>query len=440
MFGKKFIQHLFSFLRKPPQFLRGKSFILVVIVAIIFLFAGVVFIKTLRHNSSITNNTDSFYNQQKESISFSSSVQVGKELSSNQCEGEGVPYKLGRSPMDPDDFSIVIPYGLVIGGHVTPIDHQYFSPKSYNSPRDAYEVYAMGDAWITNIEKRDKNIERREGFVSEYRLIFTITCTYFYYYDLVTSLAPDIQKEFDLSRSGTYNKPLLIKVKEGQLIGRIGGQTLDFAVWDTTKPLSGFVVAKHYNPEPWKLYTADPLDYYTDDLKKFILSRYIRTAKPISGKIDYDIDGKIIGNWFLEGTINIAGGSEYTTGGEDWKGHLSIVPEHIDPIGIIVSFGDFQGEASQFLVHNLKIRPEEVGVETGIIRYDLGQFTYIKSNGEYWDRNSQALDLKIVPTGKPQHCVLLQLVEKRRLKVEYFSQRGCSGNLSFTPNAKYYLR
>lgn len=425
---------------QKASFLRRKRLVLIIVaVLVIFFFIGSV-LHRVSDNTSSPSENNGFFNSQKDTSGLSPAIAAGKQLSSNQCEGEGVPYKLSRSPMDPEDFSIVIPYGLLAGGHVTPIDHQYFSPKNYNSPRDAYEVYAMGDSWITNIEHRTGNIEHEGRHVSEYRLIFTITCTYFYYYDLVTSLAPNIQKEFDQSRSGSYNKPLRIKVKEGQLIGRIGGQTLDFAVWDTTKPLTGFVVPEHYSPEPWKIYTADPLDYYTDDLKQFILSRYIRTAEPISGKIDYDIDGKIIGNWFLEGTVNYAGGKEFTTGGKDWIGHLSIVPEHIDPKGILVSFGDFQGQALQFFVHDLKIRPEEAGIETGIIRYDLGQYTYLKSDGEHWDRNSVAKNLRVVQTEKPQHCVLLQLIETRRLKIEYLPNTNCSANLNFTVNAKFYLR
>jgi hypothetical protein len=98
----------------------------------------------------------------------------------------------------------------------------------------------------------------------------------------VTSLAPDIKAEYD-KKVKDGNASLDIAVKAGQLVGRIGGQTLDFAVWDTEKPLTGFIVPDHYQAEEWKLYTADPLDYYTPDLKALALSRYVRTAEPISG-------------------------------------------------------------------------------------------------------------------------------------------------------------
>ncbi|KKW05394.1 MAG: hypothetical protein UY40_C0021G0003 [candidate division CPR1 bacterium GW2011_GWC1_49_13] len=71
-------------------------------------------------------------------------------------------------PMDLADFSIIIPYGLMIGGHVTPIDHQYYSPMVFNSPRDTYPVYAMADSRLVDIQPRDTDRGR------EYRMVFSI--------------------------------------------------------------------------------------------------------------------------------------------------------------------------------------------------------------------------------------------------------------------------
>ena len=423
---------------QKASFLRKKRLILIIVAIIVIFFIIGSVLHRDSDNASNPSENNGFYNSQKGTSGLSPAVAAGKQLSNNQCEGEGVPYKLTRSPMDPEDFSMVVPYGLLAGEHVTPIDHQYFSPKDFNSPLDAYEVYAMGDATIVEVEEREGN--RNGKTIPNFRLVFSITCTYFYYYDLVTSLTPDIKKEYEAARKGVFKRPVAIKVKEGQLIGRIGGQTLDFAVWDTTKRLTGFVVPEHYNPEPWKIYTADPLNYYSDELKKFILSRYVRTVEPISGKIDYDIDGKLIGNWFLEGTNNYAGGKEFTNW-QYWKGHFAVVPDHIDPTGVFVSFGDFNGEAIQFFIQDLYIRPENVDTNTGVVRYELGQHTYQKENGGFWDNNSVAQGIKIVPARESQkHCVLLQLIETRKLKMEYFPNTKCSANFNFTPNAKFYLR
>ena len=149
----------------------------------------------------------------------------------------------------------------------------------------------MGDAKIVDIQPRTN--ERG----TEYRFVFTISCTFFYYYDLVTQLSPDIQIIYAKKSRGDIE----IDVKAGQEIGRIGGQTLDFAVWDTTRPLKNFVNPSSYQGEPWKIFTNDPLDYYTDEIKALALTKYARFDEPRSGTIDHDIEGSLIGNWFKEG-------------------------------------------------------------------------------------------------------------------------------------------
>jgi hypothetical protein len=332
--------------------------------------------------------------------------------------------------MNAEDFLSITPYGLVIGGHVTPIDHQYFNPARRDSLHDAYEVYAMADATIVDIQSR-------ASFWGgdEYRLVFSMSCTLFYYYDLVTVLVPDVKAEFDKRQSGEI-QDLRVPVKEGQLIGRIGGQTLDFAVWDTESILDGLVVPEHYAHEPWKIHTVDPLDYYTDELKVELLKKYLRTAPPISGKIDYDVDRRLIGNWFLVGTDGYGGG------GEDpyWRGHLSLAPNHIDPTAFIVSFGNFGGEALQFAVKGNSPNPAEVSKETGLVKYNLVRYNYREPNGQFWDRESLARDLKLSPSGKIEGCALFKLLDERVLKVESFPGKKCSQVTGFTKRASLYER
>src|SRR3989344_4341526 len=266
-------------------------------------------------------------------VELTSADRAGMTLSAGRCEGTDKP-KLTHLPMDMEDFAFIIPYGMTAGGHVTPIDHQYFTPTVFRSPRDTYEVRAMADARLVDIGERTTD----KG--TEYRLIFAMSCKLFYYYDLVTSLTPELKQAY-------VQRRVNIPIKAGQVIGRIGGQTLDFAVWDMDMRLTGFVVPEHYDAEMWKIHTVDPLIYYTEDLKKEALSKYIRTAEPVSGKIDYDIDGMLVGNWFVEGS----GGyipQDKQGGGEYWKGHLSLAYDHYDPTSIVVSIGDYGGEAMQF--------------------------------------------------------------------------------------------
>ena len=349
----------------------------------------------------------------------------GQRLSNNKCQGMEIR-KMGTLPMKYEDFSMIIPYGLVVGDHVTPIDHQYFSPTIFHSPRDKYEVYAMADARLISIEPRVK------PEYTEYRLVFTISCRLFYYYDLVTSLAPEIKAEYDKQRD------VDIPIKEGQLIGRIGGQTLDFAVWDTTIILSGFVDPKNYEEEMWKIHTVDPLEYYTKELKELALSKYIRTTHPVSGKIDYDIDGRLIGNWFLEGTNGYQGTKKQKIEGYS-KTHLAIVPNHLAPTFYIASFGDYDNQFKQFLITDVIPDPKEVGVNSGIVKYELSDFQYTKKDGSNWDYLSFTQDPKIKPA-RSKGCVLFQLLTDRKLKVETFPNQSCSRNLEFSNQAPTYYR
>ena len=67
---------------------------------------------------------------QKQKSSETDAIKAGKQLSNNRCSGQGAT-KLTQLPMKQDDYSVILPYGLMVGGHVTPIDHQYFSPRDY---------------------------------------------------------------------------------------------------------------------------------------------------------------------------------------------------------------------------------------------------------------------------------------------------------------------
>ena len=70
------------------------------------------------------------------------------------CTGSG-PVMFTNSPMRIEDIKNLTPYGQVVGGHVTPIDHMYFEPKDRSLGRDVYEVRAIQDAIIFDLSSRD---------------------------------------------------------------------------------------------------------------------------------------------------------------------------------------------------------------------------------------------------------------------------------------------
>src|SRR5438309_768830 len=75
------------------------------------------------------------------------------QLAGSDCSGSG-PVTLSVSPMKAEDIGSIIPYGWMTNQHVTPIDHQYFTPKNWDSPRDSYEVRVPADGHIISIEHR----------------------------------------------------------------------------------------------------------------------------------------------------------------------------------------------------------------------------------------------------------------------------------------------
>lgn len=387
---------------------------------------GVFFNKSNRRQADSIPDPNS---SQKEKDN--AAVRAGKQLTYNNCTGSG-PRELTRLPMDESDYAMILPYGLMVGDHVTPIDHQYFSPTVFDSPRDTYPVYAMADSKIAEISQRTND----RG--TEYRFVFTMSCTFLYYYDLVTSLAPEILSEYEKNLEDQHAR-LNIDVKAGQLVGKIGGQTLDFAVWDTTKPLRNFINPNSYSGEAWKIYTADPLDYYSADIKAKALKKYVRTVPPLSGRIDYDIDGKLRGNWFIEGS---GGYADQRNGHEGyWAGHLAIVPEYIDNSALIVSFGSWNdGKPKQFAAKN-PTDSATIGVETGLVKYELYGYEETTSHGTRWDSKSLSRDTKVKINERDLGgCVLFQLTDSRLLKVEQFAGKKCTDITTFTKVAKLYER
>jgi hypothetical protein len=285
----------------------------------------------------------------------------------------------------------------------------------------------MADATIVDIQPRTSD----RG--TEYRLIFSHSCTSIYYYDLVTSLAGPTKAAYD---KDSHNVSL--PVKAGDQIGAIGSQTLDFALWDTSHHLTGFINPASYDGEAWKIYTTDPFPSYTPALRAIVTARDPRTAAPIAGKIDHDIDGKLIGNWFVAGS----GGyhSQSNTAQNYWQGHLSITPDVYDPSVFVISLGDFGGQALQFVSPTNMPDPATVGVDTGLVKYDLSKFSYQKTDGSRWDSMTMTLNPKPVADGSSQGCLLVQLTQKRSLKAEGFPGQACANVSNFSSAAKTYER
>jgi hypothetical protein len=370
-------------------------------------------------------------------VKISQAVQEGKKYF-RDCQGEEIK-KLTNSPIDAADITTILPYGAMVGAHVMPVSHAYIWPGKMGDPRDKYNVYAMGDATLFSISSRAISVDTGQAKAEEYSLAFSVSCVEFYYYDLMTSLTPELKKFLDQhpSQQSGNSVNVSIPVKAGQLLGKIGAQTLDYAVWDMNKTLTGYIEPAHYDGDFPRTHLVDPLDYATDELKQTLLAKYVRSAEPVSGQVDYDIDGKLIGGWFEEGTGYYIGQNQ----SRYWAGHLAVAPEYLDPTLTIVSIGTYGNRELQMSISRDAPDPRMVGVETGPVKYDLLPWDYIDGSGANWDRKTPAKGLKATNAQfRSRGCAVFQLMEGRKLKAEFFPDQACSGVPGLTGAAKTYTR
>ncbi|MEK6950961.1 MAG: hypothetical protein AABX13_04535 [Nanoarchaeota archaeon] len=356
--------------------------------------------------------------------------EVNEEIAESDIDCAGTGKKFDYAPVNLDKTLVMIPRGLMVGDHVTPVNHHYF--QNFNNQQYDIEVYSPGDGFITDIG----HMGAEEGI--DYNLRLEHACGLSSHYIYVSRLPEKIK-----SAIGSQNYVgVRIPVAAGEFLGYYK-YNLDFNLIDEGVTLTGFVVPEHYTAvEPYKIHVVpDTYDYFNEPVKSKLIARSIRTAAPISGKIDYDINGKLVGNWFLEGTNNYRGTVAQMGDPGHWLGHLSIVYDYIDPGRIVISIGGYEGEDSkQFGVKGNAPDPAKVSREEGLITYELVEYDYIKPNGDYWDRISLAKDLKTVGRENVQGVVLVQVLEDQKIKWETFPGRTASEVNGFTNKAKIYER
>src|SRR6185295_6878109 len=127
-----------------------------------------------------------------------------------------------------------------------------------------------------------------------------------------------------------------------------------------------------------------------------------RKVPPYGGRIDYDVDGKLVGNWYEEGTGGYAGLDRRM---DYWVGHLSIVYHHLDPALIVVSIGNYGGQARQFWVKGNGPDPAKISGKDGVVKYAL-IYGQLGSSGQVQKRQ----DAEVV-----QGTALCQLMGDRKL-------------------------
>lgn len=357
-------------------------------------------------------------------------LDLNRQWSQGRAAGKG-PVRLTRAPMRLEDIERIIPYGLMVGGHVMPIDHQYYYPRGDES----CEVVAPADGFVVMVGHRVRlggSTERMRDY-DDFAIHIEHTGTFYTFYDLLTELDPAISASLDdATRKRFADKiqgppvQVRIPVKAGQVVGRVRGRSLDVALIDTETRLKGLLTPRLYGHYAWRLHVVDPFDYFGEPLKGELLRLNERTVEPRGGKFDYDVDGRLVGNWFKQGT-NGYPGTQDPRG--YWLGHLAVVYHHLDVEKVIVSVGDFDGRPRQFGVKGNGPDPAKVGKELGAVKYELLNPA----------RPSSAKPFEGAD-GVVQGVLLVQVLDGRLLKVEVFPGKTAADVSGFTQRASVYER
>ncbi len=350
-----------------------------------------------------------------------------------RCDGQGI-VTFTSSPMHIEDIGFIEPIGLMIGGHITPIDHGYYTAKTWipgSSREDATSFVDILAPAAGIVEVQSMPSEYASSSIGDYRIIIYHTCSFYTIYIHVNQISEKLK-----SAVGTSNS---VHVEAGEIIGRAPG--FDFSVHNDEITLKGFILPETYIAEPWKLHNVDIFDHFVEPIRTQLLDKNIRQKEPRGGKIDYDIDGKLVGNWFEENTNGYFGKQEYQRMSGYWSTHLAFAYDGLDPSLIIVSVGDYEGEAKQFAVKGNALDPKDIDISDGLVKYELVPFGYKTESDEEWDRRSftkikKAYGLDNQVAG----VVLAQMLEDRKIRFEVFPNKSAAQVNSFTNKAKVYER
>ena len=225
------------------------------------------------------------------------------------------------------------------------------------------------------------------------------------------------------------------------MFAKSAGYSFDFSVHDYEVTLPGFLLPERYTGEAWKVHTMDPFDYYDEPLRSKLIAKSTRKVEPFGGKIDYDIDGRLSGNWFLDGTVDYSGNVPAGTH-EYWSGHLAIAYDPIDPAQVRISIGADVGIDTDicrvcngvYAVRGNAPDPAGVGPDDGVVSYVLVGMVHADQGTGTSLFRSRTLPVESQVLG----TLLVQLMDDRTLRFEVFP--GQASAPGFTDAASIYRR
>ena len=332
-------------------------------------------------------------------------------------------------PVNLENVSYIIPMGSVSGEHVAPIDHQYYVAKDFFEENISIPVYSPAKGIVTDMQHMGSFRGETNEIFDDYRLVIVHDCGLESVFIHIDELSPKLKEV--APNFGEYNR-VNVEVKAGEIIGRYKG-SIDYNVVDQNIEIN-LVNPDSYKNFEQRLHIQDPFLYFTDNIRKELIKKSLRKAKPEGGYIN-DTEGTLIGTWFKENTNGWSGllPERY------WADHLAIIYHHIDTDHIIISIGTYEGKAQQFAVKGNKPDISRINKFTGITKYELVNYDYFFGN-QPWDRVTFSQNLKIWNSPHVQGLILLEMLDEHKLKVEILPNMTANNVTIFSNNADIYVR
>ena len=188
------------------------------------------------------------------------------------------------SPIDISNLIYITPLGAMNPwGHTLPTDHIYFYHYDSNAPSPPVAVYAPAAGRIESMFNGGVDIRVDPIFI--YRI------------------GPVVPAE---------GISVGARVEAGALLGHHStAPAFDFSVLRSTLQLH-FANPLRYSRDT--LTSDGPMKYFDEPVRSALAAKVLRTGGDVEGKIDYDIDGTLSGNWYaadLPVADSGRGGEEY---------------------------------------------------------------------------------------------------------------------------------
>ena len=328
----------------------------------------------------------------------------------------------------PTDLNRMHSFGPIGAVFVIPKGHGGFGPKDYYLAKLDIPVYAMADGIIYNIRY---GTQPYEDFVAVDSLVGTeyedfalhiyLTKTAEMHYGHVSALAPEIWELAGNLVKGSIENRVSISIKAGQIVGYIGVHPgFDVGLSDTKK--------EHWfaNPDRYDVHYRSFIpftDYLLPKLREEVWRINPRVVEPRGGKINYDVEGALAGNWFLEGTTNDE---------NFWSRQLIIAYHELYADKITISetspLADGPNDPSErpnlWWIFGNAPAPENVTQASGIIKLKVA----------HWN------DFYLTENPPPDGTILIEMIAPDKLKYEFFKEKLPIEVEDFTEDAKVYER